>query len=125
MKILIIRLSAIGDIIHVLPSYFLLREYFPIDNISWIVDEKAYQILKNIPNITNIYLLKKDFKNYIHKEWDFILDYHNLFKTIFIRSFLIGKIFTLPYNLARNNENKLGSFICKNNITEFNSNNIV
>tara|TARA_B110000858_G_C17600198_1_gene379759 strand:- start:404 stop:568 length:165 start_codon:yes stop_codon:yes gene_type:complete len=47
MKILIIRLSAIGDVIHVLLSLYLLRKYFSNDFIGWAVQKKSSELLIN------------------------------------------------------------------------------
>jgi lipopolysaccharide heptosyltransferase I len=53
-KILIIRLSAIGDVVHVLPSLRLLRSHFPESKISWLVEDKASNILTGHPDIDDV-----------------------------------------------------------------------
>ena len=58
-RILIIRLSAIGDVIRVLPSLALLRERFPDANISWVVEEKAYDILGGMSGIDEVILFPR------------------------------------------------------------------
>jgi hypothetical protein len=40
-NILIIKLSAVGDVIHTLPSLAALRHRFPEAHISWVVEEAA------------------------------------------------------------------------------------
>ncbi|MFQ6083524.1 MAG: lipopolysaccharide heptosyltransferase I [Candidatus Aminicenantia bacterium] len=51
---LIIKLSSLGDIIHTLPAFSLLRKKFPQSKISWVVDQKGKEILKLVPNLSEI-----------------------------------------------------------------------
>ncbi len=53
-KILIIRLSAIGDVVHVLPALRLLRAHFPESKIAWLVEDKASDILTGHPDIDDV-----------------------------------------------------------------------
>jgi lipopolysaccharide heptosyltransferase I len=53
-KILIIRLSAIGDVVHVLPALRLLRSHFPESKIAWLVEDKASGILTGHPDIDDV-----------------------------------------------------------------------
>lgn len=53
-KILIIRLSAIGDVVHVLPALRLLRSNFPKSEIAWLVEDKASDILTGHPDIDDV-----------------------------------------------------------------------
>ena len=41
MNILIVKLSAIGDVIHTLPALNAIRNYYPEANITWLVEEDA------------------------------------------------------------------------------------
>ncbi|MBW2109319.1 MAG: lipopolysaccharide heptosyltransferase I [Deltaproteobacteria bacterium] len=41
MNILIVKLSAIGDVIHTLPALNALRGHFPKAHIAWLVEEEA------------------------------------------------------------------------------------
>jgi heptosyltransferase-1 len=53
-KILIIRLSAIGDVVDVLPALRCLRSNFPEARISWLVEDRASQILSGHPDIDEV-----------------------------------------------------------------------
>ncbi len=53
-RILIIRLSAIGDVVHVLPALRLLRSRFPASKIAWLVEDKASDILTGHPDIDEV-----------------------------------------------------------------------
>ena len=58
-KFLIVRLSAIGDVIHVLPALRSLRENFPSAHIAWLVEDKAEGILKKHPDLDEIIVFPK------------------------------------------------------------------
>ena len=45
-RILIVRLSAIGDVIHGMPIACALRERFPRACLSWVVEERAAELLR-------------------------------------------------------------------------------
>ncbi len=53
-NILIIRLSAIGDVINVLPALRLLRSHFPNAKITWLVEDRAREILTDHPDIDEV-----------------------------------------------------------------------
>ncbi|MBM7622948.1 glycosyltransferase family 9 protein [Sporohalobacter salinus] len=101
-SILIIRLSAIGDVIHALPVAKALRESYPNAEISWIVESKAKDLVMDNPNLDDVILLPKeewkaefkqskwttlkqvkDFFVELKKKYDFdlALDVHGLFKS--------------------------------------------
>jgi 3-deoxy-D-manno-octulosonic-acid transferase/heptosyltransferase-1 len=46
MKILIVKLSAIGDVIHTLPALTALRRHFPESRIDWLVEEGASDLVE-------------------------------------------------------------------------------
>ncbi len=45
MKILIIKLSAIGDVVHTLPALNALRAHYPSAHITWVVEEAASDLV--------------------------------------------------------------------------------
>ncbi len=53
-KILIVRLGAIGDVVHVLPALRTLRLNFPDSEISWLVEDKAKDIITDHPDINEV-----------------------------------------------------------------------
>ena len=54
MKILIVKLSSIGDIIHTLPTLAAIRRALPEAEISWAVEKNAAEILRGNPMIDNL-----------------------------------------------------------------------
>src|SRR5437870_3688453 len=49
MRILIVRLGSIGDIVHTLPSLAAIRRALPEAEISWVVEHRAAEILRDNP----------------------------------------------------------------------------
>ncbi|HVO82330.1 MAG TPA: lipopolysaccharide heptosyltransferase I [Terriglobales bacterium] len=48
-RLLIVRLSAMGDIIHTLPAVSALRQAFPQATIGWLVEERWAELLCTLP----------------------------------------------------------------------------
>src|SRR5262245_33001021 len=55
-RILIIRLSALGDVVHVLPMLDALRRARPEAEIGWLVEEKAASLLAGQPPIDRLWV---------------------------------------------------------------------
>ena len=49
MHILIVKLGSIGDIVHTLPSLAAIRRAMPNAEISWVVERRAAEILRDNP----------------------------------------------------------------------------
>ena len=49
MRILIVKLGSIGDIVHTLPSLAAIRNAIPKAEISWVVERRAAEILRDNP----------------------------------------------------------------------------
>lgn len=95
-KILIIKLSAIGDVIHALPVSRALKECYPNATITWIVEKPAYDLLTNNPDVDDIILFEKPkfksikgaithgpglIKMLRSQRFDLVLDLQGLFKS--------------------------------------------
>ena len=59
MNILIIKLSAIGDVIHALPVSYAIKETFPKAKVTWAVEPPARELLVDNPYIDEILLFEK------------------------------------------------------------------
>ncbi len=59
-KILIIKPSALGDVIHGLPFLASLRERFPDAKIHWVVAKGFHEILEDHPLIEKLWVIEKD-----------------------------------------------------------------
>src|SRR4030095_11709454 len=49
MRILIVKLGSIGDIVHTLPALAAIRKALPDAEISWVVEQRAAEILRDNP----------------------------------------------------------------------------
>jgi heptosyltransferase-1 len=49
MRILIVKLGSIGDIVHTLPALAAIRKALPDAEISWVVEHRAAEILRDNP----------------------------------------------------------------------------
>lgn len=58
-KILIVKLSAIGDIVHTLPCLAALRMSLPDAFIGWIVEDLSAPLLENHPQLNELYIIRK------------------------------------------------------------------
>ena len=99
MKILIIKLGAIGDIIHTLPALSAIRTRFPDAEISWVAEERSAEILRDNPLIDNLIEVdtrsmrggravekiltegKKQIKNLRQYRFDIAIDFQGLLKS--------------------------------------------
>lgn len=96
MRIALIRLSAIGDILRVLPAWNNLHEAFPKDEFCAIVEDRHAFLLEpfkwispvvlNRKNISNPFASFKEFKNVADqiRHCDVSLDFHGVFKSSII-----------------------------------------
>ena len=63
-SVLVVKLSAIGDVIHALPVSYALKEAYPEARVTWVVEPPAYNILEGNPYIDEIIVFeKKKFKS--------------------------------------------------------------
>ncbi|HEV2617137.1 MAG TPA: glycosyltransferase family 9 protein [Candidatus Acidoferrales bacterium] len=53
-RFLILRMGALGDIVHTLPAVAALRETFPRAEITWLVDRKWLPILEGNPDVNKM-----------------------------------------------------------------------
>ena len=54
MKILIVKLGSIGDIVHTLPSLAAIRRALPGAEVSWVVERRAAEILRDNPLVDRL-----------------------------------------------------------------------
>ncbi len=73
MKILIIKLSAIGDVVQTLPALEAIKKNYPDSEITWVVEEAAAGILEGHPLIDHVLASRR-------KEW--FLELKNPFTVI-------------------------------------------
>ena len=57
--ILVVKLSAIGDVIHALPVAYAIKETYPDARLTWVAEPAAYELLGAVPCIDERILFKK------------------------------------------------------------------
>ena len=105
MKIAIVKLSALGDIVHAMVALQFIKASFPAIQIDWIVEERFADVLKNNPDINNILTVNlkalktnkagifqqiKAIRNYAKINYDLVIDAQGLIKSAVIAK-LLGK----------------------------------
>jgi len=103
MKIAIVKLSAMGDIIHAMVALQFIKKANPSIKIDWIVEEGFAKILEGNPHIDNILpvnlkAIKKDkkqffaqigtVKKYANNKYDLVIDAQGLLKSAIVAKFL-------------------------------------
>lgn len=118
MNILIVKLSAIGDVIHTLPSLAALRNLYPDAHITWAVEEAAADLVANHPYLDQVLISRRkswvknikegefqstwrEIRSFIKqlrsRRYDLVIDFHGLFKSSII-VFLSGGKRKLGYD---------------------------
>ena len=93
-RILIVRLSAIGDVVRVLPALHALREAHPNAQIDWAVERKAAAILEDYPALDRLLVFERPpeisaavrafwqfCKDIRSRRYDVLIDFHGILKT--------------------------------------------
>ncbi|HNZ66043.1 MAG TPA: lipopolysaccharide heptosyltransferase I [Planctomycetota bacterium] len=98
-KILIVKLSSLGDIVHTLPMVLNLKKAYPESEIHWLVTRSFANILKNVRQIDKTHFFERDrwrgMKNTIsnlseicallktlkQENYDIVIDYQGLFRS--------------------------------------------
>ncbi len=120
---LIVKLSAIGDVIHALPVAYALKETYPDSHITWVVEPPAYDLVKMCPYIDEIILFEKkkfkSFRGFLReygplkrkiqaRSYDAVLDLQGLFK-----SAAIARLGKAPVKLGMCNMRELSDRISR------------
>jgi len=68
-RVVLVRLSAIGDVIHTLPVACALREAFPQTQIAWVVEDRAAPLLAGHPAIDELVQVPRGFLKSPPRVW--------------------------------------------------------
>jgi heptosyltransferase I len=102
-SILLIKLSAIGDVVHTLPLLEVLRRSFPTARIDWLIEEEARPIIEGHKDVDHVIVsfrkswqkkfltpgqrpaVLKEIKRFLQtlrsQQYDLVIDLHGLFKS--------------------------------------------
>jgi len=93
-QILIIRLGAMGDIIHTLPAVASLKQSFPQAHLTWLVERRWQPLLEDNPSIDEVAHLERDSIGALFRTWRFLrarkwdaaIDFQGLLKSAVVAS---------------------------------------
>ena len=87
-RILVIKFSSLGDIVHALPAVAALRQRFPHARLTWMVKEVWAPILEGNPDIDDILSMKMSWRNWPNiirtlrsGQFDLVVDFQGLFRS--------------------------------------------
>src|SRR5215207_1148656 len=94
-RILVVRLGAMGDIIHTLPAVASVRQSFPHSHLAWLVEERWLPLLEGNPfvdeviavgrrTLSTVLALRKRLRS---AGYDTAIDFQGLFKSAIAASF--------------------------------------
>ena len=131
-KILILRLSAVGDVIRTLPAVKALKEHTPSPSITWIVEESSRAFLESQPEVDEVILFPRkrwtqgikslrtiwgtigEMWGFItglrKRKFDVVFDFHGILKSGLL-SFLSGSPKRIGYDRSSTKE---GNFLFSN-----------
>ncbi len=107
MKICIVKLSAMGDIIHAMVALQFIKKALPTSQIDWVVERAFADVLKNNPHIDNILSINlkslkkrkseiftqyKILKTYSKNDYDIIIDAQGLLKSAIVAKIIGAKV---------------------------------
>jgi heptosyltransferase-1 len=105
VNILIVKLSAIGDVIHTLPALAALRKIYPGAHITWVVEEASSDLVMDHPYLDHVIVSHRkqwmddlrhgrigapfrDMNAFMRdlrsRPYDLVIDFHGLFKSAVI-----------------------------------------
>jgi lipopolysaccharide heptosyltransferase I len=124
-KILILRLSAVGDVIRTLPAVKALKGHAPSSSITWIVEEPSQAFLESQPEVDSVILFPRkrwtrgikslrtvwqtieEVRGFViglrKGKFDVVLDFHGILKSGLL-SFLSGSRKRIGYDRSSTKE---------------------
>ena len=127
MKIAIVKLSALGDIVHAMVVLQFIKKYNQSVEVDWVVEEAYLDLLKAHPDINNIitvnikkakkhkslYLLYKELKRLrSFGPYDLVIDMQSLIKSALISRLMPSKL-TLGFDSSSSRESLASIFYNK------------
>lgn len=109
MRVLIVKLSSMGDVIHTLPAICDANRHFDELKFDWVVEKGFAEIPSWFPTVTNVLPIqlrnwrkspfakdtRKQFRHFVQmlraEEYDLIIDAQGLIKSSFVSAIARGK----------------------------------
>jgi heptosyltransferase-1 len=88
-RILVVRLGAMGDILHTLPAVASLKQAYPGSRLTWLVEPRWAPLLEGNPFVDRLALLRRGSAASLFASWrdlrtepyDFAVDFQGLIKS--------------------------------------------
>ncbi|TVM00065.1 MAG: lipopolysaccharide heptosyltransferase II [Candidatus Brocadia sp. WS118] len=93
-NILVVRLGAMGDIVHVIPAVKNLRRVFPAAYIAWLVEDKVKDLVEALPEIDEVIVFPR-------KKWQTAIRHpYKYFKILSEIGTFVRKLREREYDIA-------------------------
>src|SRR5579863_1548318 len=91
-RILVVRLGAMGDVIHALPAAASLKHSYPGSRLTWAVEPRWAPLLEGNPFVDRVVLVRRDSaRNILYslaslraEPYDFAVDLQGLIKSALV-----------------------------------------
>jgi heptosyltransferase-1 len=91
-RILVVRLGAMGDIIHTLPAVASLKHSYPGSHLTWAVEEKWAALLEENPFVDRVVFVRRGSMAGLRQSWhelrstryDLAIDFQGLIKSALV-----------------------------------------
>jgi heptosyltransferase-1 len=93
-RILVVRLGAMGDVLHALPAVASLKHNFPGSQLTWLIKPQWAPLLESNPFVDHLVLLRRDLPRGLFRMWrdlrseefDFAVDFQGLLQSAVLAS---------------------------------------
>ena len=118
ISICILRLSAIGDVTHIIPIVSTLQKYYKKCDITWVIGKTEYQLVKTLDDINFIVIDKNKtldsvigMHKYLRKEnFDVVFHMQKSLRSKLLGGIIKGKINVTFNDINTNNNHVLDNF---------------
>src|SRR3984893_10799912 len=88
-RILVVRLGAMGDILHTLPAVASLKHSYSGSHLTWVVEPQWAPLLEGNPFVDRVVFLQRGSMGGLRESWkslpreryDLAIDFHGLLKS--------------------------------------------
>jgi 3-deoxy-D-manno-octulosonic-acid transferase/heptosyltransferase-1 len=113
MNILVVKLSAIGDVVHTLPAVAELKKLYPHSHITWVIEDASSGLIMNHPLVDRLLISRRkrwisdllalghgkdtlrEIRSFLSelrdRRYDLVIDFHGLLKSSVIVLLSRGK----------------------------------
>lgn len=90
-RILVVRLGAMGDIVHTLPAVATLKHSFPHSQLVWAIERKWAALIEGNPFVDEVFEVERTFAGFLalrrrlrEKRFDLAVDFQGLIKSALV-----------------------------------------